>query len=198
MMPAPPSVKKCVAFDFDGVIADTNARKSLWISENLPNVSVPFYYCDRTNCVAVIGQPAYTALSAYAYSAEQTRKTSPVNGALSGIRTLAARFRVIVITARSAAHTDVVDQWLSDHGFAEHIDSVVSAVREPKLKIAERLDALALVDDDMRHLVYAYGTDVARVRFCPRLMSAAFIDLDVHHVGDWLATVEVVEALRSG
>ena len=145
------SGKPVFALDFDGVIADTGKLKMAWIKKNL-NMVVPATLCNRTQCVTRIGEAHYNRMSLEVYSRDETLRTQPVAGAIPAIKALASECTIIVITARTADNACWAEEWLRAHRLGDAVAAVLHKESFRKIDIAARSSALALLDDDIRHL----------------------------------------------
>src|SRR5690606_26023997 len=76
-----------VTIDFDGTIAATNVIKSHWFLANL-GLRIPAYLCDRTSCLPLVGDAAYSSVSAYLRRTSVIRSLPPVPGSLKALRHL--------------------------------------------------------------------------------------------------------------
>ena len=153
-----------LAFDYDGVIANTNQVKSEWIARNLGQ-EVPPWQCDRTRCVPVIGLAAYERMSREVYGREASLGAQPMPGAIEGIRELAAMHRLVIVTARDEERMRWTREWLHSAGIERCFADIRSSVGGSKPDIVAGLGAAALVDDDARHLRGAPEARFARLLF---------------------------------
>lgn len=150
--------RPAIGVDYDGTIADTNAIKAAWIRENL-GIEVPPWRTDRTLCVPIIGLEAYERMSKIVYSPELSAQAKEVPGASHAIKTLAARYRIYVVTARNDAQIASSRAWLEKMGILPYISGFLSsAERAPdgtrlsKAALCAKYGIRILVDDDERHL----------------------------------------------
>ena len=140
------------AIDYDGVIANTNLMKSRWIQERL-GLDVPPFLCDRTDCVPLIGEPAYSAMGDYVYGYEGTMAAPPVPGVEEGVRALAERGPLYLLTARPPTRLEFAREWLEKSKLAAYFEELSSAADSSKLAIAAAKGCRVMIDDDVRHLV---------------------------------------------
>lgn len=158
-----------VALDYDGVIADTNAVKSRWIRRHLRR-DVPPWETDRTNCVRLIGIEDYLKMAPHAYGWRASLSARPVAGARRALRTLAARCRVYLLTARRGSMLRGCREWLRRNGLDRHIEGYLTGGHadgrgEGKAALCARLGLRALVDDDERHFTGVDDPAVLRILF---------------------------------
>ncbi|MFC1606396.1 hypothetical protein ACFL47_00375 [Candidatus Latescibacterota bacterium] len=139
------------ALDYDGTIADTNAIKTRWISDNL-GLDVAPYSCDHTWCAPIIGEEDYKHMSGVVYNHENTIAAKPIHGAPEALKELAAHGPVYIATARDSSSSPYAAEWLEVNGLMKYIERIVPWVGTPKIMVARSLGCRALVDDDIRHL----------------------------------------------
>jgi hypothetical protein len=161
-------MNKRIAFDFDGVIADTNQIKSEWISKHL-GLSVPKCKCDRTNCISIIGEKHYEKMTIYLHRREMTIQTNPVNGSLPNILSLSQNNQLYVITNRTPERIEWIKEWMEKFNIASKIKNIYRSHNSFKLKIADALSIYALLDDDIRHLKTNSKSEVIKYLFSPNI-----------------------------
>lgn len=187
-------MSKLIALDYDGVIADTNQVKSEWIAEHL-GMDVPPWLCDRTECVPIIGLENYAQMSPVVYGREASQRARPLPGAVEAIQSLRRTCRLAIVTARTAEQIQWVREWLAHQGIEDAFEGVYSSSGGmAKADIVRRLGAIALVEDDVRHLLQAPETRFARIHLAPHQEGAS------SHPGiavarDWAAALAMLESL---
>jgi hypothetical protein len=164
-----PTDRPGVALDYDGVIADTNSVKSRWIRRHLRR-DVPPWETDRTNCVRLIGIEDYLRMAPDAYGWRASLAARPVPGARRALRTLAARCRVYLLTARWGSMLRGCRAWLRRNGLDRHIEGYLTGGHangqgEGKAALCAKHGIRALVDDDERHFIGVNAPGVLRILF---------------------------------
>jgi len=183
-----------VALDYDGVIADTNRVKSAWIAREL-GMDVPPGKCDRTRCTPIIGEEPYTRMSHYVYDREASLAAQPVPGALQGIAALRRAHRLAIVTARRGNSVDWAREWLARHGIADAFEDILSSHERVKVKMARELGAIALVDDDARHLRPHPEIEIVRLHYSP-FPGSGVGEPGIVTVADWAGIVGALRADR--
>lgn len=150
------------AIDFDGTIVDTNLMKSAWIAENLGR-KVPPWNCNRTDCVPIIGLASYEKMANDVFDREGTLGTPPVPGAVPAIRALSRLAELIVVTVRSGERLEFATEWLQMHRVLDLFKAVRSSKESSKEQVCAEYAAVALIDDDVRHLREAQNTGLQRI-----------------------------------
>ena len=186
-------MKPTLAFDYDGVIANTNRLKSQWIAEYLGRDVAPGL-CDRTRCVPIIGLDTYNLMSNEVYGREASLRAQPMPGAVEGIQALSQKHRLAIITARDEERLQWTREWLQNRDLARFFSVVRSSVGTSKPEIVTELGALSLVDDDPRHLRGAPEAPFARLLFAQGAHPDG-IEPEITVVSDWPALVAALEGL---
>ena len=161
-------MSKRIAFDFDGVIADTNQIKSEWISKHL-GLSVPKWMCDRTNCISIIGEKNHERLNNYLRRREMTIQTKPVNGSLPNILSLSQNNQLYIITNRTPERIEWIKEWMENFNIASRIKNIYSSHNSFKLEIADAFSIDALLDDDIRHFKTNSKSKVIKYLLSPNI-----------------------------
>ncbi len=178
-----------VAIDYDGVIADTNQIKSAWISEHL-KLRVSPWRCDRTSCVPIIGLDAYNRMSETVYGLEATMRANPVVGAVRGMRDLRPEWNLFCITNRDRQRTRWAEERLRELGLLDDLEEVLSSYSTTKMEIVRRIDAVALFDDDLRHLRKPAARSIRKHHYAPYLRVRLQREGDIIHSRTWRAFVD--------
>jgi hypothetical protein len=181
--------KALIALDFDGVVADTNAVKARWIREHL-NLEVDPLRCNRTQCVPLIGEDAYRHLSDAVYSRRLTQSTPPMIGLSAALRTLSSRFGFIILTARRALSVKAAEEWLVLQDVRDYFDQMLSSEGQAKIDLAGAMDAIALVDDDVRHLRDNRHVEIRRYLFRSPIDDPVPENVQIIRVASWSDMVQ--------
>jgi hypothetical protein len=181
-----------IAIDFDGTIADTNVVKAGWIRKNLGLDLAP-WDCSRSRCVPIIGLEKYERMAEFVYGEEGTRIAGPVPGALDGLRSLARRAGLFVVTRRTGSHLVTARQWLGDHAVDQLFVDVLPSAGRTKSEVCLHHEIEVLLDDDLRHAGTAGGEAfrvvlLARGPACALESGAIFVKSWPEFV-DWTALV---------
>ena len=148
---------KKIAFDFDGVIADTNHKKMQWFQKqgyNLINYDKTSFYQElsQTKEKKDIDR-IYKNMGSYIFRPEILDETMPVQGAIETIQKLAKQFEIYIITARTEAMLVPVNNWLEKYHIKNKIKQVISYTYQSKQEICLKRGISFLCDDDIRHLI---------------------------------------------
>jgi phosphoglycolate phosphatase-like HAD superfamily hydrolase len=184
-----------IALDYDGVIADTNQVKSDWIAETL-SLDVPPWLCNRTECVPIIGLENYNRMSPIVYGREASLRARPVPGVLEALQTLRQMYRLAIVTARTEEQIQWTGEWLAAQGIEDAFEGIHSSSGGmTKAEIVCQLGAIALIEDDVRHLLKAPEVQFARIHLAPHL------EIGTSHpgiitAGDWAAVLSVLRGIN--
>ena len=147
-----------IGLDYDGTIADTGIAKTAWIREHL-GLEIPPWSTDRTMCVPIIGAENYEHMGRVVYAPDASMLADEVPGAAAAIRSMAARHRLYIVTARNADQVAWARAWLAGRGLDECIDGYLSSAaraadgsRTTKAQLCHDYQIDILIDDDERHL----------------------------------------------
>lgn len=184
-----------LALDYDGVVANTNEIKSLWIRNNL-GLKVPSWRCDRTQCVPRIGLANYEQMSQVVYGRKATQDAKPVAGAVQSIQRLSQLFGLCIVTARSQEKINWIHQWIGMNSLAPFLKEVVSSEGKSKAEIVAHISAVALLDDDLRHLVRLAEYDFLKFNLAPNLRARYTKKDDLIQVRTWKAFSELIASLH--
>lgn len=186
--------KPCLAIDYDGVIVDTNTIKAIWIAENL-EIEIRPGSCDHTRCIPYIGAEAYSRMSSLVYGKEYSLLAQPLLGVESAVSSLSKNFCLIIVSARNELQIGFVSEWLKLRNMAEFFEDIISCDLKTKLHIANELSALAILDDDVRHLQYPDYTNIAKVHFDIDLSNDIEYESNLIHVKGWNPFVEYINKI---
>jgi hypothetical protein len=188
---------KTIALDYDGVIADTNQVKSDWIAGTL-GLDVPPWLCNRTECVPLIGLENYNRMSPIVYGREASLRAQPMPGVLEAVHTLRQMYRLAIVTARTEEQVQWTREWLAQQGIEDAFEGIHSSSGGiAKADILRQLGAIALIEDDVRHLLKAPDYAFARIHLAPHLEEGASHP-GIVTAGDWAALVTVLGNLDGG
>lgn len=148
---------KKIAFDFDGVIADTNNEKLKWLRSK----GVYIKSADKTSFYSELNQimsnseveELYRNMSHVIFQPEILYETRPILGAIETLKKLSRRFDIYIITARTKELIEPIYDWLKNYGLSENIQEIISSSYEFKQDICLRNNICFLCDDDVRHLI---------------------------------------------
>ena len=184
-----------LAIDYDGIVANTNTIKSLWIRNNL-GLKVPSWRCDRTQCVPLIGIDNYEQMSQVVYGRKASLDAKPVAGAVQSIQRLSKLFRLYIVTARSQEKKNWVHQWLGMNSLDPFLQEVESSVGKSKAEVITHIRAIALLDDDLRHLASLAEYNFLKFNLAPNLRVRYTRKDDLIQVRTWKAFSELVVSLN--
>ena len=148
---------KKIAFDFDGVIADTNKEKLKWLR------SKKFYIkcADKTSFYSELSQilsngeveKLYKDMSNIIFKPKTLCETEPILGAIETVKRLSKKFNIYIITARTEEMIKPIYDWLKKYNLCENIKEIISSSYELKQDICLKNNISFLCDDDVRHLI---------------------------------------------
>ena len=178
------SDRSCVfGVDYDGTIANTNVIKARWIWEQL-QVELAPWQCDRTSCVALIGEQNYKRMCDAVYERELSERAPPVQGALDALKALSKLGKVYVVTARVPHRVTFAREWLVQHCVADCVSDYLSSSGTDKQTICGSHGVGVLIDDDERHLTSISGR-VKRILLKPGLVGHLFVPDSVTLCRSW-------------
>lgn len=158
---------KIIGIDYDGTIANTSEVKAQWIRAHV-GMEIPPWKTDRTSCVPIIGLENYERMGQFIYEREGSLRARDVPGSLNGIRKLAKKSKIFIVTARKSHQIRWSREWLRERGLHSLIHAYFSSAGdspdggEPsKLRVCHDHNIDILIDDDERHLE---GSEVPNVR----------------------------------
>lgn len=148
---------KKIAFDFDGVIANTNKEKIEWLRSKGYSIKC----ADKTSFYSELSQnlansqieKLYNNMSKIIFQPETLDKTKPILGAIKTIKRLSHKFNIYIITARTEELIKPIYDWLKKYNLSENIQDIISSSYESKQDICLKNNICFLCDDDVRHLV---------------------------------------------
>jgi hypothetical protein len=188
---------KTIALDYDGVIADTNQVKSDWIAGTL-GLDVPPWLCNRTECVPLIGLENYNRMSPIVYGREASLRAQPMPGVLEAVHTLRQMYRLAIVTARTEEQVQWTRDWLAQQGIEDAFEGIHSSSGGiAKADILRQLGAIALIEDDVRHLLKAPEVRFVRIHLAPHREEGSSHP-GIVTAGDWAALVVMLKNLERG
>lgn len=156
-----------IGLDYDGTIANANLVKSSWIRKNL-NIHIPNWCTDRTSCIRELSKymdpekarKVYNNMTTFIYTGDYGAAAPEIEGALDGIRKLAASHEVVLVTAREEKKMPSCRKWLQSNGVLQYFSRLHSSGTPDKeegrvlskAEICGKYNVDVLVDDDERHL----------------------------------------------
>ncbi len=148
---------KKIAFDFDGVIADTNKEKIKWLRSKgfcIECADKTSFYSELSQTLSNVGiEELYNYMSNIIFQPEILYKTKPILGAIETIKKLSQKFNIYIITARTEELIKPVYDWLKKYDLNEDIQEIISSSYESKQDICSKNNICFLCDDDARHLI---------------------------------------------
>jgi hypothetical protein len=188
-------VSNIIALDYDGVIADTNQIKSDWIAENL-GLDVPPWLCDRTECVPIIGLENYNRMSPIVYGREASLRAQPVPGALEAVRALQRTYRLIIVTARTTEQIQWTREWLRQQRVEDAFGDILSSSGGiAKAEIVRQIGAIALIEDDVRHLLKWPEIRFVRIHLSPHVQGNAS-EPGIAAASDWPMALSLLQGMN--
>lgn len=148
-------MKKVIAIDFDGVLANTAVVKRAWLLRET-GLDVALGKMDRSSLVREIGYETYRAMQK-AVGFEDTLSAEPMEFMPELLGILAESWSVQVVTARPLGKLKWVSEWLARNRLDAFISTVVSSQGRKKVDVASELGALYMIDDDLRHFATDRG-----------------------------------------
>lgn len=150
-------IKENIAFDFDGVIANTTQKKIDWLKKrniNLVNVDKTSFY-DELKKYMTIDQidDIYFKMSREIFTERVLLETEEINGALNSIHKLSKKYNIFIITARTESLILHLKKWLEKNNIQKDIFKVLSSTSDTKQNICLKYNINFLCDDDSRHLI---------------------------------------------
>lgn len=148
---------KKIAFNFDGVIADTGKEKIKWFNKKGINVNVT----DKNSLYIELSKKLsmghineiYKEMSENIFIPEVLEKTEPIKGAIEAIKKLSQSFTIYIITSRPAEMIKDVNRWLINYDLRKKITGIFSSSYRSKQDICLENHIVFLCDDDIRHIL---------------------------------------------
>jgi hypothetical protein len=150
-------IMKKYGIDFDGTLANTNQFKSIWIKQNL-GITIPPELTDKTNCIPLIGEENYRRMIEIVFERGPTLEAPEIPGALNGLRQLADRGELYLVTMRGTKRLAYANEWLTQKGAMRYFSGIgmierPDGTKKTKEKLCQELSLDVLIDDDLRHLI---------------------------------------------
>lgn len=145
-----------IAFDFDGVIANTTKMKIKWFKKR----NIKIKTSDKTSIYNILGtnmdknriDEIYKKMSKDIFTKEVLDKTKPVRGAVRILKKLSKQYEIYIITARPEKMFPDIESWLKKYNIEKDITKVISSTGKEKQDICNENNIFLLCDDDIRHL----------------------------------------------
>ena len=124
-------IKTKIAFDFDGVIADTTKKKQEWLKkQNIELINV-----DRTSFYQELKKTMnkekidelYKKMGEYIFTQETLMETEAIEGAIGIIKKIANKYDIYIITARTQQLILHVKKWLKKNDVEQNIKKIISS-----------------------------------------------------------------------
>lgn len=148
--------KTKIAFDFDGVIADTTKKKQEWLKKQnieLVNTDKTSFYKELQKTMKKKRvDELYREMGIHIFTQETLLETNAIEGAINAIKKIAQQYDIYIITARTQPLILHVKKWLEKNNIKQDIREVLSSSWEEKQDICYKNDIHFLCDDDIRHL----------------------------------------------
>ena len=147
-----------IAFDFDGVLANTNVLKRKWLYDNIHKL---FLNVDKTNIYDILSKTysldeinnIYYQMSQDIFTKKQLLKTEMMDQNLQYyLDILSQKYDFIIITNRPEYMIEWVNEWLSNKQIDKYFKKIISSSNNSKSNLALLNNASILIDDDIRHL----------------------------------------------
>ena len=145
-----------IAFDFDGVIADTSKMKKIWLEnkkieiENVDKTSFYQHLYEKKSKEEI--DSIYKEMSKTIFTKEVLLNTEPIYNSINSIRKISEKFEIYIITARNSEQIKYAEKWLEKYEIKKHIKKIISSSCEKKQQICKKNHISYLCDDDIRHL----------------------------------------------
>ena len=149
-------MKTKIAFDFDGVIADTTKKKQEWLKKQnikLMNTDKTSFYQElQKKMQSEIIDKIYQEMGKYIFTQETLLQTEAIDGAINAIKKIAKKYDIYIITARTQPLILHVKNWLEKNNIKQDITKILSSSWVEKQDICNHYHIDFLCDDDKRHL----------------------------------------------
>ena len=147
-----------VAFDFDGVIADTTSKKINWLKEN-KNISLN--RVDKTNFYKLLSSfysnyeidELYKCMSKSIFIEDVLLSTEEVTNALNSLKKISNMYEIYIVSSRTPNMLKSVKKWLKLNDADKYIKKIISSSNRSKQDICVMNNIDFLCDDDVRHLL---------------------------------------------
>ena len=149
---------RTIAFDFDGVLANTNILKHKWIYNYL---NILLSDVDKISIFRKLSQKyskekineIYKKMSSYVFTRENLLKSDMMDKNIPFyLDEFGKKYRLIIITNRPQFMLEWIKEWLEKNNILKYFDSVLSSTYNTKGNIAKEENVSILIDDDIRHL----------------------------------------------
>lgn len=147
-----------IAFDFDGVIANTDEFKRKWF---LNNTNIFLKKVDKTNIFRDLSKYykkaeinyLYNEMAAEVFKKDILVQTKPMDDNIGDyLEQLRKNHKLLIITKRPNDMLNWINDWLSTNEIGSYFDKIISSANTKKYKIALNNNVNILVDDDISNL----------------------------------------------
>jgi hypothetical protein len=160
-----------IAVDLGGTIEDSWQSKWLWFAAR--GIDLGPWPRSRLEVIEAIGgqEALYERMAAEVYSDGKIISREPVEGVAAGLHTLAQQFRVAIVSSRTELQRLTTCAWLQRCGLMNLVAEIVLLGSDGnKLEWCQHTGAVALIDDDIRHLEPTNDFKaITRIHFAARL-----------------------------
>ncbi len=178
--------KERIAFDFDGVIANTTLKKHEW----LKNINISLDNVDKTSIYEELSKTyskekiddIYMKMSKEIFTERVLLETEAIEGAINTLKKLSEVYDIYIITARTQTLILQVEKWLKKNNLKESITKIISSSFKNKQDICIDNNITFLCDDDIRHLK---ETKVKNRVLFKNEKSLKFEDYGIKSVNSW-------------
>lgn len=149
-------MKTKIAFDFDGVIANTTRKKQEWLEKQ----NIKLKNNDKTNFYQELQKTMnkeaidkiYQEMSKHIFTEKTLLETDAIEGAIDSIKRISQQYDIFIITARTPSLIIHVNKWLEKNGINQNVVEILSSSCTEKQDICCQYGIQFLCDDDKRHL----------------------------------------------
>lgn len=135
-----------LGLDFDGVIADTIPAMIAYARLRL-GIELTPTECIVPEGIERLGVVPYRALVAATHDTTYSLTFEPTAGATEGLRSLAKRHELFIVTAREGAAFANAERWIEAHGLRTCFAAVRSSAGPRKSQMVDDLRLECFVDD---------------------------------------------------
>lgn len=189
--------KPSIAVDLGGTIEDSWAAKRTWFA--VRGFDLGARPRSRADIIKDIGgdDALYQQMVAEVYDEANILTHDAVDGVTSAVRTLAKQFSVTIVSTRAERHRRVTLGWLGRQGIGEFVAEVVLlGTASSKLEWCLNAGAVAMIDDDIRHLELPDSYDaITLIHFSPNATRPQRT-IGVVTANNWEEVVRILDHVR--